>query len=80
VRHIIDSRSAKAVVALVWRAHLSMRVAFKIQSFVMKLVPDQSLAGRGGKGFPLSEAEMLWQLNYFGVPGLKAGANPALET
>jgi len=78
VRRIINSRSAKAVVALVWRAHLSMRVAFKIQSFVMKLVPDQSLAARGGKSFPLSEEEMLWQLNYFRVPD--AVANPAAET
>ena len=30
-------RSAKPLVALVWHAHLSMRVAFKIQTSVMKL-------------------------------------------
>ena len=68
VRRILDARSAKAIVALVWTAHLSMRVAFKIQSFVMKLTPRECLAARGGKGFPLTEEEMRWQLNYFDVP------------
>ena len=68
VRRILDARSAKAIVALVWMAHLSMRVAFKIQSFVVKLTPGECLAARGGKGFPLSEDEMRWQLNYFDIP------------
>ena len=78
VRRILDARSAKAIVALVWTAHLSMRVAFKIQSFVMKLTPRECLAARGGKGFPLTEDEMRWQLNYFDVPlsEANAGANP----
>ena len=78
VRRIIDSRSAKAIVALVWRAHLGMRVAFKIQSFVTRLPPSEILLARGGKGFPLSEEEMLWQLNYFDVPA--AATKPASET
>ena len=68
VRRIVDARSAKAIVALVWRARLSMRVAFKIQVFVMRLAPNECLAARHGKDFPLSEDEMRWQLDYFGVP------------
>ena len=82
VRRILDARSAKAIVALVWTAHLSMRVAFKIQSFVMKLTPRECLAARGGKGFPLTEDEMRWQLNYFDVPLPEAnvGANPLPAT
>jgi uncharacterized protein (DUF2336 family) len=68
VRRIVDARSAKAIVALVWRARLSMRVAFKIQVFVMHLAPNECLAARGGKDFPLPEDEMRWQLDYFGVP------------
>jgi uncharacterized protein (DUF2336 family) len=78
VRRILDSRSGKAVVALVWLARLSMRVAVKIQNFVLKLIPGQSLAARGGKDFPLTEKEMLWQLNYFDV--VPAGTRPASET
>lgn len=82
VRRIIDARSAKAIVALVWRARLSMRIAFKIQSFVMKLIPDTILAARDGKGYPLTEEEMLWQLNYFDVPAAEVPPeiSPSLET
>ena len=81
VRRILDAHSAKAIVALVWRARLSMRVAFKIQAFVMRLAPDECLAARGGKDFPLSEDEMTWQLNYFDVPlPGSAAASPSVET
>jgi uncharacterized protein (DUF2336 family) len=67
VRRIIEAHSAKAIVALVWRARLSMRVAFKIQAFVARLTPKECLAARNGKDFPLSEDEMRWQLSYFDV-------------
>jgi uncharacterized protein (DUF2336 family) len=67
VRKIFASRSAKPVVALVWRAGLSMRLAFKIQSFVMKLAAGELLPARGGVHFPMTEDEMRWHLGYFGV-------------
>ena len=81
VRRIIDARSAKAIIALIWRARLSMRVAFKIQVFVMRLAPNEWLAARGGKDFPLSEDEIRWQLNYFDVPLPESVAtSPSAET
>ena len=52
VRKILDQRSAKPLVALVWHAHLSMRMAFKIQTWVMKLPGRELLPARGGIGFP----------------------------
>ena len=58
---------AKPVVALVWRAHLSMRTAFKIQSFVMKLSGRELLPAKGGVNFPLGKEEMRWHLNYFNI-------------
>ena len=67
VRRIIQSGSAKAVTALVWRAKLSMRVAFKIQTFVMRLKASELLPARDGVHFPLTEDEMRWHLNYFDV-------------
>jgi uncharacterized protein (DUF2336 family) len=67
-RRILDSRSAKPVTALVWRAGLSMRTSFKIQTFVMRLQAAELLPARGGVGFPLSEGEMRWHLDYFAVP------------
>jgi uncharacterized protein (DUF2336 family) len=80
VRRIIDAHSAKAIIALIWRARLSMRVAFKIQVFVMRLAPNKWLAARNGKDFPLSEDEIRWQLNYFDVPLPESAAtSPSAE-
>lgn len=67
VRRILESGSAKALVSLVWHAHLSMRVAFKIQTFVMKLPAHDVLPARGGVSFPLSKEEMRWHLQYFNI-------------
>ena len=68
VRKILAQRGAKPLVALVWRAHLSMRTAFKIQTGVMKLTGRELLPARGGINFPLSKEEMRWHLSYFDIP------------
>jgi uncharacterized protein (DUF2336 family) len=62
---IFHTGSAKAVTAVVWRAGLSMRVAFKIQTLLMRLPTTELLPARDGVDFPLGEHEMLWHLNYF---------------
>ncbi len=67
VRRVFAARGAKPVTALVWRAGLSMRTAFKIQTFILKLKSDELLHARGGVRFPMSEEEMRWQLDYFGI-------------
>lgn len=67
VKKMLSAGNAKPVVALVWHTHLSMRVAFKIQTFVMKLPTRDILPARGGIGFPLSKEEMRWHLNYFNI-------------
>jgi uncharacterized protein (DUF2336 family) len=67
VRRILQSGAAKAITALVWRAGLSMRSAFKIQTFVMRLPADELLPARGGVAFPMTEDEMRWHLGYFEV-------------
>jgi len=68
VQRIFESRSAKAVIALVWKAGLPMRVAFQIQSLVLKLSAGEIIPARNGKDFPLTQDEMCWQLHYFDVP------------
>ncbi|HET7084297.1 MAG TPA: DUF2336 domain-containing protein [Rhizomicrobium sp.] len=68
VKKMLMAGSAKPLVALVWHTHLSMRVAFKIQTFIMKLPTRDVLPARGGVGFPLSKEEMRWHLNYFNIP------------
>ena len=44
-----------------------MRVAFKIQTGIMKLAGRDLLPARGGVGFPLTKEEMRWHLNYFDI-------------
>jgi uncharacterized protein (DUF2336 family) len=68
-RRVLQSGSAKAITSLVWRAGLSMRIAFKIQSHLLRLPPGDLLPARGGVHFPLSDEEMRWHLSYFGVKG-----------
>lgn len=68
VKKMLGAASPKPVIALVWHAHLSMRVAFKIQTFIMKLSGRDILPARGGINFPLSKEEMRWHLNYFDIP------------
>ncbi len=67
VKKILSAGSAKPVVSLVWHTHLSMRVAFKIQTFIMKLPTRDILPARGGVGFPLTKEEMRWHLSYFNI-------------
>ena len=67
VKKIMTAGGAKPLVALVWHAHLSMRVAFKIQTFIMKLPTRDVLPARGGVGFPLSKEEMRWHLGNFNI-------------
>jgi uncharacterized protein (DUF2336 family) len=67
VRRILEAQSAKAATSLAWRAGLSMRVAFKLQTQVMHLMGDELLPARGGVDYPLTEDEMRWHLEYFGV-------------
>jgi uncharacterized protein (DUF2336 family) len=67
VKKILSAGNAKPIVALVWHTHLSMRAAFKIQPFVMRLPTRDILPARGGIGFPLSKEEMRWHLNYFNI-------------
>jgi len=67
VKKIMTAGGAKPLVALVWHAHLSMRVAFKIQTLIMKLPTRDVLPARGGVGFPLSKEEMRWHLSNFNI-------------
>lgn len=68
VEKIFGSRSAKAITALTWRAGLTMRIAFKIQTLVVKLKASELLPARDGVAYPLPEKEMRWHLSYFGIP------------
>ena len=67
VEHILQSQSARAVVALVWKTGLSMRVAMKIQLQLARIPPQAVISSRGGSNYPMSREEMAWQLQFFGA-------------
>ena len=65
VKKILTSMSAKAVTALAWKAKLSMRQALQLQLKIAGIPPHQALNPRGGTDYPLTTAEMEWQLELF---------------
>lgn len=65
VSAILASKSAKAVTALAWRAKLSMRQALQLQLRIAHIPPTAALNPRGGTDYPLTPAEMEWQLGLF---------------
>ncbi|MGH6893506.1 MAG: DUF2336 domain-containing protein [Dongiaceae bacterium] len=67
VSSILASKSAKAVTALAWRAKLPMRQALQLQLRVAHIPPTAALNPRGGTDYPLTPAEMEWQLGLFGT-------------
>ena len=66
VDKILSARSAKGVVALVWKAKLPMRLAVQIQTRLGGISPRKALQARGGTAFPLTKEEMAWQIEFFG--------------
>jgi len=59
-------RKARPVVALSWKAGLSMRMALRLQQ-EMALVPSKELLyPRDGTDYPLTDEELRWQLEFMG--------------
>lgn len=65
VGRILTSRNPKAVVALAWKAGLTMRTAIRMQLRVAQIPPPNMLNARNGTDYPLSDEDMTWQLDYF---------------
>ena len=65
VRAMLTSGSAKAVVALAWRAQVAMRVATQLQMRMAGIAPASVLGARGD-GYPLADEDMQWQVEFFG--------------
>ena len=68
VDKILNSRSGRAITALAWRAELPMRTAFQLQKDMMMIPRNQYVYPREGSSYPLKPEEMIWQLEFFGVP------------
>ncbi len=57
-------RSAKALVALTWKAGLPMRVAVAMQTLLAKVAPGAVIPPGPGDSFPLAVEEMKWQIEF----------------
>ena len=64
-RDLLASCSAKAATALAWKAGLNMRQAIQVQLRLAGVSPQATLYAKNGTDFPLSEADMEWQLELF---------------
>lgn len=67
VKRILESESAKAITALTWRAGFAMRTAREIMMQIAQLPHDKVLNARGGTDYPLSQRDMVWYLEFFGL-------------
>jgi uncharacterized protein (DUF2336 family) len=65
VDHILSARSAKGVTALAWKAGCAMRFATQLQLRLGGIAPTQVLNPKDGTDYPLSEDELIWQLEFF---------------
>jgi uncharacterized protein (DUF2336 family) len=63
VRKTVQTQSAKGIVAVTWRAGLSMTFCDQLQAKLLHLPPSRQLRSSGGT-FPLSQQEMVWQLEF----------------
>ena len=67
VKRIFDMQAARPIVALAWKAGLSMRMAFQLQRDLGKVQPKELLYPKDGTDYPMTEAELRWQLEFLGL-------------
>jgi uncharacterized protein (DUF2336 family) len=65
VRKIIHSKSGRAITALSWKAKLTMRTGYFLQTKFALVPTTQLLSAKDGKDYPLDEDELDWHLSYF---------------
>jgi len=64
VDRIMSLASVKGVIALCWKADLTMQTAVLLQKRIAK-VPPREVQGSIDGDFPFTDEEMTWQLEFF---------------
>lgn len=67
VEKILSHQSPKGITALCWRAGLAMRTCRMLQIRIARVPVMKALYARGGTDYPLPEADLIWQLEFYGV-------------
>ena len=65
VSKTVSMASAKGMVAIAWKAGLTMRTAAQLQLRLARIPPGSVLKAKEGDVYPLTEDEMRWQLDFF---------------
>ena len=64
VSRAISMRTSKGIIALCWKAELSMRLATRVQMHLANIPPRDVLRATASDEYPLSQDEMRWQLEF----------------
>ena len=67
VKKMLHSGAARPIIALCHKAGLPMRLAVVMQTDFERLKPKDLIYAKGGTDYPLTEDEIQWQLEFFGV-------------
>jgi uncharacterized protein (DUF2336 family) len=67
VKKMLSLGTPKPVLALCWKAKLPMRLCIEIQRDLAKIPPTEIMYAKGGTDYPLSQADLKWQLEFFGI-------------
>ena len=65
VKRVMETRSGKAVLSLVWKSGLNMRTALTIQRRVARIPQSSLVLPQDGTNYPLTPEEMTWHLEFF---------------
>lgn len=65
VQKAVNMQHAKALMSFIWRGGLSAKFGLEVQKRMAKMAGQKILYPRNGDEFPLTEREMLWQLELF---------------
>ncbi len=72
IKKIFELKAPKSIVAICWKAGLSMRAALLLQKELAFVAPKDLLYPRGGTDYPLSEEQIIWQLDFLGLDDKRA--------
>ncbi len=68
LRRMIETRKPKPVIAFCRKANLPVRMAVDVQRYLAKVPVKEIMYAKQGTDYPLTEDEVKWQLEFFGVP------------
>ncbi len=64
VKKVVTTQSAKGIIAVTWKAKLSMSLAVQLQGKLLHLTSSRILKSHHSGDFPLTADEMHWQLDF----------------